>query len=125
MSDVRDAQSNGFVSRAWHFNSVLKVIEDATVTPSLHKLITASAAPLRSVESAFAVDSTGFGTQSFYRHYSAKYGHDQFSRNLREAACADRNENERDRNGKRDRPRPQRLPRNSPDWSKLAQKTST
>jgi transposase len=81
MSDLRDAQSNGFVSRAWHFNSVLKVIEDATVTPSLHKLITASAAPLRSVESAFAVDSTGFGTQCFYRHYSAKYGHDQFSRN--------------------------------------------
>jgi transposase len=81
MSDLRDAQSNGFVSRAWHFNSVLKVIEDATVTPSLHKLITASAAPLRSVESALAVDSTGFGTQCFYRHYSAKYGHDQFSRN--------------------------------------------
>jgi transposase len=23
------------------------------------------------------VDSTGFGLQSFYRHYSAKYGHDQ------------------------------------------------
>jgi transposase len=80
MSDLRDAQSKGFVSRAWHFNSVLKVIEDATVTPTLHKLITASAAPLRSVETAFAVDSTGFGTQCFYRHYSAKYGHDQYSR---------------------------------------------
>ncbi|HVR38663.1 MAG TPA: transposase, partial [Thermoanaerobaculia bacterium] len=30
--------------------------------------------------SQFAVDSTGFGTQSFYRHYSARYGHDQISR---------------------------------------------
>jgi hypothetical protein len=27
-----------------------------------------------------AIDSTGFGTQSFYRHFSAKYGHDQYSR---------------------------------------------
>jgi hypothetical protein len=27
------------------------------------------------------VDSTGFGTQCFYRHFTAKYGHDQYSRN--------------------------------------------
>lgn len=80
-SDLREAQSNGLVSRAWHYNSVLKVIEDVTLTPTIQKLIAASAAPLKSVESQFAVDSTGFGTQSFYRHYSAKYGHDQYSRN--------------------------------------------
>jgi transposase len=80
MSDLRDAQAKGFIGKAWHFNSVLGVIEDPTITPVLHRLITATAAPLRSVESAFAVDSTGFGTQCFYRHYSAKYGHDQYSR---------------------------------------------
>jgi len=81
MSDLRDASAKGHVSRAWSFNSVLKVIEDASVTPAIHRLIAASAAPLASVESDFAVDSTGFGTQCFYRHYSAKYGHDQYSRN--------------------------------------------
>ena len=81
MSDLREAQANGLVSRAWHFNSVLKVIEDGSITPTIQKLIAASAAPLKSVESQFAVDSTGFGTQCFYRHYSAKYGHDQYSRN--------------------------------------------
>jgi transposase len=81
MSDLRDAHAKGFVRKAWHFNSVLGVIEDAAITPTLHKLVTASAAPLKAVESDFAVDSTGFGTQCFYRHYSAKYGHDQFSRN--------------------------------------------
>ncbi|MCU1350710.1 MAG: Transposase, family protein/SWIM domain fusion, partial [Acidobacteria bacterium] len=80
ISDLRDASAKGFVRKAWHFNSVLGVIEDPTITPTLHKLIAASAAPLASVESAFAVDSTGFGTQCFYRHYSAKYGHDQYSR---------------------------------------------
>lgn len=81
MSDLRDAQAKGFVSHAWHFNTVLKVIEDASMTPVLDRMVAASAAPLASVESQFAVDSTGFGTQCFYRHYSAKYGHDQYSRN--------------------------------------------
>jgi hypothetical protein len=79
MSDLREAQAKGFASRAWHFNSVLKVIEDAAITPTLHQLIAQSAAPLGSVESAFAVDSTGFGTQCYYRHFSAKYGHEQYS----------------------------------------------
>ena len=81
MSDLREAQANGLVSKAWHFNSVLKVIEDGSITPTIQKLITASAAPLKSLESQFAVDSTGFGTQCFYRHYSAKYGNEQYSRN--------------------------------------------
>jgi transposase len=81
MTDLRDAKAKGFISKAAHFNTILGVIEDATITPTLHGLITASAAPLKSVESAFAVDSTGFGTQCFYRHFSAKYGHDQISRN--------------------------------------------
>lgn len=81
MTDLRDAHAKGFIGKPYHFNSVLGVIEDATITPILHKLIAASAAPLGAVETQFAVDSTSFGTQCFYRHYSAKYGHDQFSRN--------------------------------------------
>lgn len=80
MTDLRAAHAQGLVSRAWHFNTVLKVIEDETLTPVLYDLVTASAAPLRAVESTFAVDSTGFGTQCFYRHFTAKYGHDQYSR---------------------------------------------
>lgn len=79
MTDLRNAHAAGLVTRPWHFNTVLKVIEDERLTPVLHDLIAASAAPLKSVESTFAVDSTGFGTQCFYRHYSAKYGHDQYS----------------------------------------------
>jgi hypothetical protein len=79
MTDLREAHAAGFVSKAWHFNSVLGFIEDPTLTPVLHSLVTASAAPLGAVESTFAVDSTGFGVQSFYRHFSAKYGHDQYN----------------------------------------------
>lgn len=51
MSDLRQAQSNGHVSRAWHFNSVLKVIENPDITPALQRLVTASAAPQRRRES--------------------------------------------------------------------------
>jgi len=82
MTDLREASAQGHVSRAWHYNSVLEVIEDETITPMLHTMIAASSAPLASVESAFAIDSTGFGTQSFYRHFTAKHGGgEQMSRN--------------------------------------------
>ncbi|HXA16374.1 MAG TPA: transposase [Thermoanaerobaculia bacterium] len=73
-SDLRDAKVKGFVSKAWSFNSVLRVIEDEGITPLLHQLIAATAAPLGVVESAFAIDSTGFGTQCFYRHFTNKHG---------------------------------------------------
>lgn len=82
MTDLRNAHTSGFVTRPWHFNTVLKVIENPTITPTLHNLIAASAAPLKSLEDAFAIDSTGFGTQCFYRHFDAKYGHDQYSRSF-------------------------------------------
>lgn len=74
MTDLREAHAAGHVSRAWHFNSVLNCIDDASLTPVLYDLVKASAAPLASVESTFAVDSTGFGTTCFYRHFTAKYG---------------------------------------------------
>ena len=79
MTDLRDDHRDGHVSRPWHFNTVLKVIEDPNLTDTLYALVTASAAPLRSVESTFAVDSTGFGTTLYYRHFAAKYGKEQYS----------------------------------------------
>ncbi len=48
----------------------------------LEHLVIASAAPLGSTESTFAVDSTGFGTQQYYRHFTAKYGGGQEFRNV-------------------------------------------
>ena len=78
-TDLREAQTAGYVERPWHFNTVLKVIEDKEITPTLHKLVAATAAPLKSIESAFAVDSTGFGTQQYYRHVAAKYGREKFT----------------------------------------------
>jgi len=63
MTDLRAARDNGHVLTARHFNTVLRVIAKENITATLHALIAASAAPLRSIESTFGVDSTGFGTQ--------------------------------------------------------------
>lgn len=80
MTDLREAESKGLVAHAPCYNSIFNVIESGEVTPIIQNLITTSSLPLRAVESDFAVDSTGFGLQRFYRHYTAKYGHEQYVR---------------------------------------------
>jgi transposase len=80
MTDLRDATTKGFIGRTPHYNSIFNVLDNESLTPILKTLITRSALPLRALETDFAVDSTGFGTQNFYRHYSAKYGRDQVRR---------------------------------------------
>lgn len=80
MTDLRGAAGDGYISRVPHYNSIFNFLDDESLTPELQRLITRSALPLRALETGFAVDSTGFGTQCFYRHFSAKYGRDQFAR---------------------------------------------
>jgi transposase len=82
MTDLSSAQALGFIDRTPHYNSIFNVLDRESLTPILRDLITRSALPLRALETDFAVDSTGFGVQSFYRHYSAKYGHDQMARDF-------------------------------------------
>jgi transposase len=77
MTDLRDAADKGLIARAPHYDSIFNVLDRESLTPILHDLITRSALPLKGLESDFAVDSTGFGTQSFYRHFSAKYGREK------------------------------------------------
>jgi transposase len=63
-----------------HYNSIFNVLDKESLTPILEELITRSAMPLQAVETGFAVDSTGFGTNRFYRHFIAKHGKEQVSR---------------------------------------------
>lgn len=70
MTDLHEAESKGLVAHAPCYNSIFNVIESEYVTPIIQSLITTSSLPLRAVESDFAVDSTGFGLQRFYRHYT-------------------------------------------------------
>src|SRR5260370_17623285 len=49
-------------------------MESPLLTPVLEQLITLSGLPLRSIETTFAPDSTGFSTSRFIRWTDEKYG---------------------------------------------------
>ena len=81
MTDLRAAADNGMISVTPHYNSIFNVLDRESLTPVLQELITRSPLPLKALETEFAVDSTGFGTQCFYRHFSAKCGRELSRRN--------------------------------------------
>ncbi len=76
-SDMRDALARGYVSKAPSFNSVFDYLQMESLTPYLKQLIAESALPLKSIESDFAVDSSGFSTSSYVRWFDVKYGNNE------------------------------------------------
>jgi transposase len=74
MSDLREAHTRGFISKVPHFNSISNYLENPDLTPILFDLITKSSLPLKSVETDFAVDSSGFTTCRYTRWFDHKYG---------------------------------------------------
>lgn len=77
MTELREAQRRGYVTKAPHFNSLYLYLEMPALTPYLRSLITESALPLRSVETDFAVDSSGFGVARSLRWMDVRYGEDR------------------------------------------------
>lgn len=73
-TDLEEAAEAGHIGGALHFNSVLNALDSEDTTPILQTLVARSASPLRSVESEFAVDSSGFSGCKFFRWYDEKYG---------------------------------------------------
>lgn len=76
MSDLRTAHTDGHLSRLPHYNSIFNYIDTPDLTPLLHKLITVTSLPLRSVETDFAIDSSGFSTTGTVTWFNTKFGHD-------------------------------------------------
>lgn len=74
MSDLNDYVTEGYLTKAPHYNSLFVYFEDAALTPLLKALIEESASPLRAVETDFAVDASGFSTSTFGRWFEEKYG---------------------------------------------------
>lgn len=77
MSDLREARARGYLSQTPHYNSVFRYLEADALTPYLYTLINTSSLPLKSVESDFAVDSSGFSTGQFMRWLDVKYGKEE------------------------------------------------
>lgn len=73
VSDLCESRASGYIGRVPHYNSIFNYLEDASLYPILMDLIEQAALPLRSVESNFAVDSTGFTACRFVRWYDVKY----------------------------------------------------
>lgn len=73
MCQLDEAVERGHVTKAMHFNSVLNALENEALTPILHRLIQLSSLPMRSIETTFAPDSSGFCTSRFIRWFDIKY----------------------------------------------------
>lgn len=72
--DLEEAHERGHLSRRLHPNKINCFMEEEELTPYLRALIVRSAMPLRTVETEFAVDSSGFSTSRFIRWFDHKYG---------------------------------------------------
>ncbi len=73
MTDMRSALEKGYTTQGCAYSSVSNYMRDTQLTPVLQNLITLSALPLRSVETKFAIDSTGFRTTKFNEYCKEKH----------------------------------------------------
>jgi transposase len=74
MSSLREAEAKELIDKAPSFASNARYLENPELTPILKTLIEQSANPLRAVETDFAVDSSGFSTNTYARWFDHKYG---------------------------------------------------
>lgn len=88
MGDLRIAQEKGYIEKAPCFASIGHFMQSEEITPILTQLIVKSSLPLRSVETEFAVDSSGFSTCRFGRYFSFKHGRNLKYRNWVKAHLA-------------------------------------
>lgn len=73
-TDLLEAHEKGHTIRSIPGLKISTFFENPTFTPILSELVGYSARPLRTVETSFAIDSSGFGTSKFDRWYDEKYG---------------------------------------------------
>ena len=69
----KNAEGKEQIDYAPNYNAINKLLNRADLTPILHELITLSALPLKAVETDFAVDSSGYRTDSFTQYCEEKY----------------------------------------------------
>jgi Transposase len=74
MSDVEAAHSSDYISKVPCYSSIGHFMQREDITPILEELVKITSLPFKSIETDFAIDSTGFGTNEFQRWFSFKYG---------------------------------------------------
>jgi transposase len=73
-TDVKEIHEAGLIASTPHFNSVSNYLASPELTPLLKTLIEQSASVLKSIETDFAIDSSGFSTKTYSPWYGYKYG---------------------------------------------------
>lgn len=73
-SDLQTAKEKQLIEQTPSRSSIAEFMQDEAITPILSKLVQISALPLRSVEDAFAVDSSGFRTTKFGEYCKEVHG---------------------------------------------------
>lgn len=79
-TDMKTALEKGFIETKIPYNSMFDYFKKKELTPLLSQIVTLTSLPLRTVETKFSIDSTGFGTSNFQRWYSFKHGKEICSR---------------------------------------------
>lgn len=74
MSDLRTAKERNHIERLPCYNSIFNVMDAEETSGVLDRLIVESALPLKSLESNFACDSSGFSASRFDRWFDHKHG---------------------------------------------------
>ncbi len=74
MTDLTESHASGFISKLPCYNSIFNYLENPELTPILTDLIIKASLPLKSIETDFAVDSSGFSASKFVRWFDHKYG---------------------------------------------------
>lgn len=70
----KNAEERQYIDKTPNYNAINKALNREDITPILHKLLAMSALPLKSVETTFAPDSSGFRTSQFGQYAVEKYG---------------------------------------------------
>ncbi len=70
----KNAEERKQINHAPHYNAVGDTLNREDITPVLNRLLAVSALPLKSVETTFAPDSSGFRTSQFGQYAVEKYG---------------------------------------------------
>jgi transposase len=72
--DLAETHKKGFMSVPIAARCINGFMEEEKLTPILENLIVQSSLPLRTIETTFAPDSTGFSVSRFVRWFDEKYG---------------------------------------------------
>jgi len=74
MGDLKIAKEAGFIDKIPSFASIGHFLQRDDITQPLMQLISKASMPLKSVESDFAIDASGFTTCRYTRWFDHKYG---------------------------------------------------